>query len=175
MGYILFGIFCLVFLIYGIFREDFFSNKNKLLIQEISELKNAICFDRIWCSISFFPFAYYSSYFIVYLIPNGIILMEDYSLDLNKDSKNHVDTYLFKKPKSKTEIDKSHFRKFGLIREISISDKGKLKMKVELYGHVASKSIKKSSLSSKMNFQLSLPLKKEELEKLLMDFGIIKT
>jgi len=142
------------------------------LIDLINQLEEIKCFDGIWCSFTSFGLIYSGFYAKVYFIPQGIILINDYDLDLNWNSKKYAETHLIYKTKNKPKIDEYLFRNIGLIQKGSISADGKLKLKIRKLEQSVFKSISFSANSYDINIDINLHLSMNDVDDLLKKMKI---
>ncbi|MDQ3191434.1 MAG: hypothetical protein M3Q58_07570 [Bacteroidota bacterium] len=172
MGYgLLIGI-VLIYTSFLIYRERIvFFKKNERIIRKIQEIKEIREFNQVWCSISSSKISTSGLFINVYFIKNCIILIEDYSLDLNINRAQYANTYIIKKKNSKTEIKNILFRNLSYIKELSLQENGKLILKTENHQQSVFKTITFYSFYN-LSFEFSLPLNKEEVKQLLEFYDI---
>ncbi len=132
-------ILLLAYTILVVYKERcVFFKKNIDLLAKLNGLQK---FENVWCIFSTLKIATSSAFMKVWLIPNGIVLVEDYSLNLNKTAKKAANTYLFTLPKKEISIDKFFFRHFGLIENFEIMGNGKIKIQARIHQQSVFKSI----------------------------------
>lgn len=143
-GYIFLAVLLLSYLSFLIYKERvIFFKKNRELLSKIGHFENeaTIVLDRVWCTFSKSKLVSSGFFAKIYIVKNGILIIDDYTLDLNKNKEKYASTYLICHEKKLPKIDRFLFRNWSIIKNISINEKGDVKVKVDNYQQSPFKSI----------------------------------
>ena len=151
-------------------KKTFFK-KNEQLFDQLNKNDNNVYFDNIWCSLNQIKLQVIGFNSKIYLIPNGIVITENYSLNFSPNSKLYANTYLLTEKDNFSDIPPNLFRNFGKISNIIVKENGQIELEVVLHQHVAFPYVNFTSNSYKTYFSFRLPLDKEEVIFLLKKTG----
>lgn len=171
MGYFFLAIILLFYTLFLIYKERFFFfKKNKELLLLIQQLEPKKSFNNIWCTLSSSKIITSSFFAKVFFIPNGIIVIEDYSLDLNTNSKKYANTFLV--TNHNLNINKYLFRNLSYIQKITLLENGIIKISTKNYQQSIFKSIGFLNSSYNVTIKLNLTQAQYEIKKILEEMNL---
>lgn len=163
-GIIIVSIILIAYTLFLRYRERVvFFKKNNELLDKLSNIESSNRFDGICVTFKILKTSASLVVSKVYFLNNAIALIDDFSADLNKNSKQYANTYLISRKGNRVEINENLFRNVALITNFEITNDGKIKLKVESHEQSMFRFIGFYSNLIKIEIEFKLPLEREEI------------